>query len=31
MKRLDQYEKRMLAAYESGQLKSGVTSEASLR
>ena len=31
MMRLDQYEKRILSAYESGTLKSVVTSEASLR
>lgn len=31
MKSLDQYEKRILSAYESGELKSIVTSEASLR
>mgnify|MGYP001228419284 CR=1 FL=1 len=31
MKRLDQYEKRILSAYERGALKSVVTSEASLR
>src|SRR5574341_998995 len=31
MKRLDQYEKRILSAYERGELKSLVTSEASLR
>ena len=31
MKQLDQYEKRILSAYEKGKLKSVVTSEASLR
>lgn len=31
MKRLDRYEKRVLSAYERGELKSVVTSEASLR
>lgn len=31
MKRLDQYEKRILSAYERGELKSVATSEASLR
>jgi predicted DNA binding CopG/RHH family protein len=31
MKGLDQYEKRILSAYERGKLKSAVTSETSLR
>ena len=31
MKRLDQYEKRILSDYEVGELKSVVTSDASLR
>ncbi len=31
MKRLDQYENRLLSAYEKGELKSVVTSDASLR
>ena len=31
MKRLDRYEKQILSAYESGMLKSIVTSEVSLR
>jgi predicted DNA binding CopG/RHH family protein len=31
MKRLDRYEKRILSAYESGKLKSVVSSAASLR
>ena len=31
MKKLDRYEKQVLSAFESGKLKSAVTSEASMR